>query len=1128
MDIQKHKASSEKLDRPGLQEPEDREASDGLLVVGIGASAGGLKALEAFFSHLPETPGMAFVVIVHLSPEHESQMAALLQQHTVMPVAQVSGPVHVEAGHVYVIPPGKVLSMTDGHIHLSDRSQHGHAPIDLFFRTLAETHGRHAVAVVLSGTGSDGAVGLGRVKERGGLTMAQSPEEAEYDTMPRSAVATGHVELVLPVAEMARTLQEYRQSVGRRMLPEASESLSAEDGAVLAKIFAHLRARTGHDFIHYKHATILRRLTRRLHLSGMDDLAAYLGYLRDNADEVHHLLKDLLLTVTNFFRDPEAFAVLEKVIPKLFTQKAPGEAVRAWVCGCATGEEAYSIAVLLGEEAERLSHPAVSQVFASDISEGALRVAREGLYPAAIASDVPTERLNRFFDQESGGYRIKHEVREKIVFAVHNLLQDPPFSRLDLVTCRNVLIYLDRSVHRRIFELFHYALRPGGYLFLGNAESIDTPDLFRAVDRKQGLYERRAGAPVIRLPLSAPAAPLDRDSVAKPDAARAGKPLDVEALHGKLITPYVPPSVIVSSDHQVVHTLGGGEAYLTFTPGRPTQDILKVVREELRLELRTALYQAFRKAERTRSRAIPVRVEGTLRQVELLVEPITEPSFAGDHAHVLFREVEAPAHRSGGNRSGDARQEAPHAPDAAGPSSLQGGEGVIRQLEDELHHVKEQLHTTTEEHEAANEEMKAANEEMQSINEELRSTMEELETSKEELQSVNEELLALNDELKSKIEEIGGINSDLQNLMNATEIGTIFLDRHLRVKRYTPQVEKLFKIAGADVGLPLAALTHQLGSDALPDDAACVLRELTMIEREVQHSANQQWFLVRLRPYHSVEGAIEGVVITFVDVTDKKKYDEQLEALIKTLEELLTTRAEQIKRLASELILAEQTERQRIAQILHDDLQQLLFAFQVRVNPLSQSLSKKHAARLAQATTLIDRALDVTRTLTAELSPPVLKGEDITVTLDYLVIQMEDLHGLKVAIEFSGPVYLPPDVHRLVYQLVHELLFNVVKHAGVDRARVNLVREENQLVLLVEDEGAGFDMAAAQELGPTKQGGFGLRSIWERLHLFGGRLDMEAAPGQGTRATLVVPLENDASGGATTRPGDEDAKPDPN
>lgn len=1124
MDTRKHKASSKKLDRPVTQDAEDREADDGLFVVGIGASAGGLKALEAFFNHLFETSDMAFVVVVHLSPEHESQMASLLQQHTAMPVAQVEGPVQVEAGHVYVIPPGKNLTMTDGHIELSERSRHPHAPIDLFFRTLAETRGRQSVAIVLSGTGSDGAVGLGRIKERGGLTMVQLPEEAEYDAMPRSAIATGHVDRVLPVTELAQELQVYRQRMGRIPVLEQPEVPSVAQGTILTKIFAHLRARTGHDFTHYKHATILRRLTRRLHLTGTEDLAAYLRFLHDNPEEGDHLLKDLLLTVTNFFRDPDVFAVLEKeVIPKLFEGKAPGEPVRVWVCGCATGEEAYSIAMLLCEGAERRSCPTAPQVFASDISEGALSVAREGLYPEAITADVSAQRLNRFFDQGPGGYRIKNEVREKIVFAAHNLLQDPPFSRLDLLTCRNVLIYLKHTVHERIIELFHYGLQPDGYLFLGNAESIDSPDLFCTADKKNGLYRRRAGLSRIRPALAAPVGVVPQNPPAKSKAAYAGQTRDVESLHRTLVIPYAPPSVIVNADHQVVHVLGGGEAYLKFTPGRPTQDLLKIVREELRLELRTALYQAFRKTERTRSRPIPVCVEGVLRQVELIVEPINEPGFAGDHVHVLFCEVDISPRRPEASASAE---EPPHDPDGEGLSSLQEAEAVIQKLEDQLDRAKEQLHTMADEHEAANEEMTASNEEMRSINEELRSTAEELETSKEELQSVNEELLALNQELKSKIDEISGINSDLQNLMNATEIGTIFLDRHLRIKRYTPQVEDLFNITGTDVGRPLAQLTSRLGSDDLPGDAKRVLRELVMVERELQHTAVQQWFLVRLRPYHTVDGTLDGVVIAFIDITERKQYDEKLEALIETLEEMVASRTEQIRQLASELMLSEQAERQRIAQILHDDLQQMLFALQTRVGVLSESLSQQQTERLSQINTLIAQALDVTRTLTVELSPSVLKGKDITVALDWLKLRMEDMHGLNVVVEASGPFRLPTDVRLLVYQLVRELLFNVVKHAGIDQAFVNIIRDEDQLVVTVEDQGSGFDVAREGTQSSARQGGFGLRSVRQRLDLFGGHLDLETAPGQGTRVTFFMPLRNDASGAETTPPDDAE-KSDP-
>lgn len=1134
MDNQKHQAFAEGPERRNDRKRANREVPGELVLVGIGASAGGLKALESFFVHLPDVQNMAFVVIVHLSPEHESQMAELLQQHTEMPVKQVKEPIRPQAGHVYVIPPEKDLSMSDGHIHLSERSRHGHAPVDLFFRTLAETHGRHTVGIILSGTGSDGAAGLARIKEGGGLTMAQSPEEAEFSDMPRSAVETGHVDVILPVAELGQALREFAQSVDRNAFPAEGEALSEDEKADLARILSNLRIRTGHDFTNYKLATILRRLTRRLHLTRTNDLRAYLRYLQDHTDEGHNLLNDLLLTVTNFFRDPEAFAALEKeVLPKLFEDKAPDESVRAWICGCATGEEAYSVAMLLLEEFERASHLTPLQLFASDISEEALSVAREGLYPDAIGSDVTAERLSRFFDRERGGYQIKNEVREKIVFAVHNLLQDPPFSKLDLITCRNVLIYLDRSIHGRVLELFHYALQPDGFLFLGDAESIDSPELFHAVDKQHGLYQRTAGTAVIRPSISIHGASSAREPVRKktPNVDRARISDDLESVHRGLIAAYAPPSLVVNADHHIVHTLGGGEKYLKFTPGRPTQDILKVVSQELRTELRMALYKAFRKSERTESRVIPVRLDGAIRDVKLVVEPIAEEGFAGDHVHIVFheggKEDSRPAHARAEERK-DPKQERPWATSGAAPSSIEEAEAVIRQLEAELDHVKEQLRTTTEEYEATSEEMTASNEEMQSVNEELRSTSEELETSKEELQSTNEELLALNEELRSKVDVINGINSDLKNLMNATEIGTIFLDRHLCIKRYTPRVEDLFDISSADVGGPLAELAHRLGSDALPSDAARVLRELEMIEWEVQHTTNRQWFLVRLRPYHSIEGTIDGVVITFIDITERKVYDEHLEALIATLESLVADRAHQIKRLASELILSEQTERQRIAQLLHDDLQQLLIAFQMRVEPLSETLSAEQATRLAQANALIARALDVTRTLTVELSPPVLKGDDFTVTLDWLALRMEDMHKLKVNVESPGPIPLPPAVRTLLYQLARELLFNVVKHAGIDEARVELVRAKNQIILRVEDRGAGFDPVVVEEIQLSTQGGFGLRSVKQRLQLFGGRLEMDAAPGEGTRAIIYVPLDEKIAGmETTTSENAQDEKGDP-
>ncbi len=989
MEIRKTFANPQEPDSCVFHEVDNSQQT----VVGIGASAGGMNALEAFFTSLSETPGIAFIVVVHLSANHDSRLAHRLQKHSRMPVAQVEGPVQVMPGNVYVIPPGHDLSMADGHLVLSERSQPLHAPIDLLFRTLADTHGRDAVAVVLSGTGSDGTVGLRQIKECGGLTMAQFPEEAEYDEMPRNAVETGYADIVLPVADLARRLEAYGRGIGSVRLPHGSEELSVEDGSALLMIYEHMREATGHDFSSYKHATVLRRLSRRLRLSGMEDLTSYVALLHEDAEEVQNLLNDLLLTVTTFFRDPEAFAVLESdLIPRLFEGKAADETVRAWVCGCATGEEAYSVAMLLYEEAERRSHRAHPQIFASDSSREALKVARAGCYPEGIASDVSSVRLSRFFDRRAGGYRIKSAVRDGVVFAAHDLLLDPHFSKLDLICCRNVLIHLNHGVHGKIFDVFWDALEPNGFLFLGDADAEVTTGSFHGIDKGRGLYRRSNGRRVRRTPN------------------------------------------------------GGG--------------------------------------------VVP-----------------SPPGGVGDGA--------VPMDGSVASMNAERMQE--HELETDGPRDLANEEGAAPMFRSELKKVRAHLRTMTLEHEAANKALTDANVEMQAVNRELSATAEELEMAKEELQSLNEELLAVNDDLRNKIDEINGINGDLQNLMNANEIGTIFLDRRLRVKRYTPRVEDLYFIAAADLGRPLGHLKHRFRGDELIGDAARVLEDLMMVEREMQHTATHQWFLIRLLPYYTVGGKAEGVVITFVDITERKKHDEQLETLVETLEEMVAARAEQVTQLASELSRAEQTERQRIAQILHDELQQLLHALHIRVGVLSRGLSPAQADRLSQANTLISRAIEVTRTLTVDLSPPVLKGEEFTTVLDWLASQMEEMHGLKVEVVAPAPVRLAADLRLLLYQIVRELLFNVVKHADIDHARVQIGREGAGLVLVVSDEGSGFE----PELSP--QDGFGLRSIRQRLDLLGGRFEMEAAPGNGTRARLIVPLEENANRAAEASLNQENA-----
>ncbi|MCB9106147.1 MAG: PAS domain-containing protein [Anaerolineales bacterium] len=838
-------------------------------IVGIGASAGGLKAFEQFFQKMPKNSGMAFVLIQHLAPHHDSELAELLQNHTRMKVTQVENKTPVQPNHVYVIPPGKSLSIKERTLYLSEPvERRGHrAPIDLFFRSLADDQGENAICVVLSGTGTDGTLGLKAVKERAGITMAQSTTDADYDGMPKSAIRTGLVDLVGTAGELAEKLLSYKDSKAKIHIPEEEEALPEGDSEALTRIFAQLRAKTGHDFTHYKRSTILRRIGRRLQVNQISTMTEYLAYLRQNPDEVQALFKDFLISVTNFFRDPDAFAALEKqTISEIFQHKGSKNQIRVWVAGCATGEEAYSIAILLNEYASMLTSPPSIQVFATDIDDEAIAFAREGFYPESIAADISPERLRRFFVDEVGGYRVKKEIRETVLFAIHNLIEDAPFSKLDLISCRNLLIYLDRNVQEKVFELFHYALQPNGYLFLGSSETTDPANnLFTAKTKKQRIFKRRD---TVSSPPRFPRLPLVKTDLSDdPDAHQksAIRSRTLEELYqGWTLRRFAPPRLLINEDYEITHIFGGADRYLQEQEGPVTQNILQKIRPELRLDLRTALYQAFIKGERTASRYLHTEHDQQVMRVKLQVGPITEPGFPRNYVEVLFEEQT------------DKIADSANLTKTVDENATQ----LISRLEEEVQRTREQLQSTVEEYETSNEELKASNEELQSMNEEMQSTAEELETSKEELQSTNEELVTVNQELKNKIEELNQVNSDLQNLMSSTDIGTLFLDRHLQIKRFTPKIAELFNIISADIGRPFDHLSHKLKIDTLVNDAEYVLKTLSTVECEVQTKDNR-WFMAKLLPYRTIKDKIDGVVMTFVDVTRLKQIEKHLQQRVR-------------------------------------------------------------------------------------------------------------------------------------------------------------------------------------------------------------------------------------------------------
>ena len=1058
-------------------------------VVGIGASAGGLSALRTFFSNVPDDTGLAYVVVVHLSPEHESHLPELLQPHARIPVHQVSRTTQLHPNCAYVIPPNANLSAIDTHLRLQPLEQRRveRAPIDHFFRTLAETNDGHAIGVVLTGTGSDGTLGIKEIKRRGGLTVAQDPNEAEYDGMPQSAIATGFVDLVLPIETIPGAVLRFARTEPRLPEPVEDESLARAHRKQLQQVFAQVRARTGRDFTRYKRSTVMRRIRRRMQLRYVEELDRYVDVLRHSADEVQALADDLLINVTSFFRDPNVFAALEKtVIPQLFEGKDPGQEIRIWCVGCATGEEVYSVAMLMLEAAvRRQGESPKPHIFASDLHHGSLAIAREGFYSGDIASEVGVERLKRFFVEQKGGYRIRKEVRDTIVFAPHNVLADPPFSRLDLVLCRNLLIYLQRDVQTDVLKIFHYSLRPGGFLLLGTSETIDDGELFRTVSKEHSLYRRGTlQFPEPRVP-AFPVERRDRVEASVPAGTSAG-PQQYEPMHRSLLEQYAPPSALIGPDGQLVHLSENAGRYLQHPAGRLTASVTKLVRKELAVELIAALHAARTDRHAIRTKPIPVKFDGETKPVVLHVRPSLVAPSEG-YSLVIFEELDVEAPSSSVTRRGNR-----HA----------------LELSRELDVTRQRLQTIVEEFETSQEEMKVSNEELQSTNEELRSTLEELETSKEELQSMNEELQIANQENRQKVEELAVLSSDLQNLLTSTDIATLFLDRDLRILSFTPKVADIFNMRMTDRGRPVSDLTHKLGYPELQRDAETVLRQLNRVERELQDDRGR-WYLTHLLPYRNAEDRIVGVVITMVDITRRKKSEDDLQQLSRTLEERVTERTRQVRELTSSLVRAEQRERRRLAETLHDELQQLLYGVHLKLK-LAQ---EEHAAgraveaseRIVEAERLLGDSTRITRQLSVDLNPPILKHEGIRAILNWLRGHMRDLHGLDVRVRADSEVRVEDsDVRVLMFQIFRELLFNMARHSGAKVADVTLEELDGELLVGFADDGRGFDLAAVRDDGGTHTT-LGLRQVEERLGLLGGRLEMTSAPGEGTTITLHLP-----------------------
>lgn len=832
-------------------------------IIAIGASAGGLEAIEQFLKYLPANTDMAFVIIQHLDPTRKGMMPELLQRVTPMNVIQAKNSLKVKKNNVYVIPPNHDLSILHDTLYLIEpiKPRGLHLPIDYFFRALADDRREQAVAIILSGMGSDGTLGIKAIKEKGGLALVQDPTTAKFDSMPRNAIETGLVDYIATAQDLAERLNDLIvQTHVISLKPKKGKPETKAQKSAFDRICILIRAQTGHDFSLYKKSTIYRRVERRMAIHQIDRIANYVRFLNENRQEIDLLFHELLIGVTNFFRDHKYWEYLrDKALPRLLAAKPESTNLRAWVAGCSTGEEAYTLAITFKEAQEKaqLSSQYTLQIFATDIDPNAIEKARHGVYPANIAADVNEERLERYFLEEDGHFRVKKEIREMVVFATQNLLLDPPFTNLDILSCRNLLIYLGPELQKKVLPLFHYSLKPKGILVLGSAETIGVyTDLFSELYKKLRIF-KRSESPIRTPEVDFPARHFTVKNETGMDKKSQSNLTNLQLLADKiLLESFTPVAILVNPDGDVMYINGRTGKYLEAPSGKANWNIHAMVCEELRQDVYIGLAKALRDGQRYEHKNITINTNNTTQTVDLIIEPIKNPEALKGMAVILFKDVETSkkiVNRK--NTSTNAQQ--------------------VQDLEEALDEAQRELKTLREEMQSSQEEIKSANEELQSTNEELQSTNEELTTSKEEMQSLNEELQTVNMELQSKVDELSSTNNDMKNLLNSTNIATVFLDNELHIRRYTDQATEIFKLISSDLGRPLSDIVSTLNYSDMMADAEEVLRTLVFSECEVSATDNN-WYQVKIMPYRTLENVIDGVVITMNDITRAKKLEAEL------------------------------------------------------------------------------------------------------------------------------------------------------------------------------------------------------------------------------------------------------------
>ncbi len=1067
------------------------DAATDFSVVGVGASSGGLDACRKLFGALAAGHGMAFILVQHLDPTHESMMVDLLAGHTSMTVLQATDGMRIEREHLYVIPSGSYLSVGDGLLHLSQpQARHGaRLPFDFLLHSLAADRGARAICVILSGTGADGSLGLKSVKEQGGLVIAQDPGEAGYDGMPRSAIATGAVDLVLPVAQLSGALVKYDR---RMALAHAMDGLQRRDAAPdwLPEIVDLLRTRTTHDFTLYKQGTLQRRIERRMAMAAIetDDMNRYLDVLRSDPEELDRLAKDLLINVTGFFRDPQVFDFLaDKVIPEMVAARPPDQPLRIWIAGCSSGEETYSLTMLFREGITAAKRNVKLQVFASDIDPDAVASARDGLYPATIEAEVSPARLARFFSKEGDKYRVSPELRSSVVFSVQDVLADPPFSRLDLVSCRNLLIYLQPEAQTRVVSLFHFALRGGGLLLLGGSETIGNVDgRFELVAKAERLYRHIGRHRPAEFGLAMNAA----DGMRTPARPGPGQLPSRQAALADLcrrliIETYAPAAVLINRRHELVFSLGPIERYLQVASGHPTLDLLTMTRQETRTRLRSAIHQAGQRNTRVVVAGDRSRDGGEMSPFSIAVQPVQHDG--EDLLLVCFVDDPGHEHPRGG---------------AIPPQDVTR----VAELERELEATRTELNGAIRNLELSGEEQRAINEEALSVNEEFQSTNEELLTSKEELQSLNEELTVLNGQLQETLERQRTTADDLQNVLYSTDVATIFLDTRLNIRFFTPATKLLFSVIPGDVGRPLADLSALTADEALLVDARTVLQTLTPLEREIR-ARTGAWYVRRILPYRTQDGGVEGVVITYVDITDRRHIADALEA---------AERRAQLATVAKSRFLAAASHDLRQPLQTLALLQGLLA--RVAAGERAQKLVGRLDETLSAMTGMLNTLLDIN-----QIEAGTVRPEPVDFPIGDMLSRLADeftyhAQAQKIALHVAPSNLVVHTDPRMLEQMLRNLLSNALKYTREGKVLLGCRRRQGMLSIEVWDTGVGIpeheleaifdeyhqlDNAARER---SRGLGLGL-SIVQRLgKLLGHRIRVRSSLGKGSVFAVEVML----------------------